>query len=122
MSNFYVGVVVLVGLVATGLLLGFIFSNSAKTKESFQAIDGTRFSNKQDLNEYEFLYEQFKCLYEEKSSSNQSKKNTNLGLKKTFVQLIKTDGFANLNLLISNKEQFKKLAELFDVSKMSIEQ
>ncbi len=120
MSNFYVVIVVLVGLGVTALLLGFIFSSSVKSKEVFEAVDGTKFSSKVKLNEYEFLYERFKCLYEEKLSSDKSnKKNANIGLNSTFVQLIKTDGFRNLNALISNKEQFKKLVELFDTSEMS---
>ncbi len=118
MNSFYVGLVVLVGIVATGLLLGVIFSKSAKPKDLFEAIDGTKFSREKDCNEYEYLYERLKFLYEENSSSNQSKKNVSIGLSKTFVQQIKTDGFANLNILISNKDQFKKLVELFDVSEM----
>ena len=119
MSNSSLGVVVLVGLVVTILLLIFIFSSLAKSKEVFKAIDGTRLASKIDLKEYEFLYERFKCLYEENLSTNQKNKDANLGLKKSFVQQIKADGFLNPNSLISNKEQFKKLAELFDVSEMS---
>ncbi len=118
MSNLYVGVVVLVGLVATALFLAFIFSSSGKPKEVFEAVDGTKFSSKTDLNEYEFLYERLKVLYDEKSSSNQNNKNANLGLNKTFIKQIKADGFANLNLLISNKDQFKKLVKLFDISEI----
>ena len=119
MSNSFLGVFVLVGLVLTILLLIFIFSSLTKSKETFKAVDGTSFSRKIDLNEYEFLYARFKCLYEETVSSNQNNKNEKLGLNKRFVQQIKADGFLNLNSLITNKEQFKKLAELFDVSEMS---
>jgi len=119
MSNSFLGVIVLVGLVLTILLLIFIFSSLAKSKEVLKAIDGTRFSRKIDLNEYEFLYERFKCMYEDNISSNQNNKNDKLGLNKSFVRQIKADGFLTLNSLITNKEQFKKLAELFDVSEMS---
>ena len=41
-----------------------------------------------------------------------------LGLDKKFVRQIKTEGFSSVNLLISNKDQFKKLVELFDSSGM----
>ena len=119
MSNLYIGLVVLVGLLATSLLLRFILSSSGKPKELFESIDGTKFSRAKDLKEYEFLYERLKCLYEEKPSANQRKQNAKLGLTVTFINQLKTDGFANLNLLISNKDQFKKLAELFDVSGIS---
>ena len=116
MSNLYIGLVVLVGFLATGLLLRFIFSNSGKSKEVFQANDGTKFSLEQDLKEYEILYARLKCIYEENPSSDQRKQKAKLGMKVAFIQQLKADGFANLNLLISNKEQFKKLVELFDIS------
>ena len=119
MSNSYLGLVVLVGLVLTIGLLILIFSSLAKSKEAFQAIDGTRFSRKIDLNEYEFLYERLKVVYEENLASNQNNKNVKLGLNKSFIQQIKSEGFRDLNSLITNKDQFKKLAELFDVSGMS---
>ena len=116
MSNLYIGLVVLVGFLATGLLLRFIFSNSRKSKEVFQANDGTKFSLEKDLKEYEILYARLKCIYEENPSSDQRKQKAKLGMKVAFIQQLKADGFANLNLLISNKEQFKKLVELFDIS------
>ena len=116
MSNLYIGLVVLVGFLATGLLLRFIFSNSRKSKEAFQANDGTKFLLEKDLKEYEILYAKLKCLYEEKPSSDQKKQKAKLGMKVAFIQQLKADGFANLNLLISNKEQFKKLVELFDMA------
>ena len=119
MSNLYIGLVVLVGLLATGLLFRFIFSSSGKPKEVFEAIDGSKFFREKDLKEYEFLYERLKSLYEEKPSVNQRKQNSKLGLPETFIQQLKVDGFPNLNLLISNKEQFKKLAELLDSSEIS---
>ena len=112
MSNLYVGLIVIVGLVSTVFLLRFIVSTSGNSKEFFEAPDGTRFSSKKDFNEYDFLYKRLKSLYEEK-------KNANLGLSENFVNLIKLEGFSTLNLLISNKEQFKKLVELFDVSEIS---
>ena len=116
MSNLNIGLVFLVGFLATALLLRFILSNSRKSKEVFQACDGTKFSLEKDLKEYETLYARLKCLYEENPSSNQRKQKSKLGLKVAFIQQLKADGFANLNLLISNKEQFKKLVELFDIS------
>ena len=119
MSNLYIGLVALVGFLATGLLLRFIFSNSRKSKEVFQANDGTKFSLEKDLKEYEILYARLKCIYEENPSSDQRKQKAKLGMKVAFLQQLKADGFANLNLLISNKEQFKKLVELFDISQTS---
>ena len=119
MINLYIGLVVLVGLLATGLLLRFIFLSAGSPKKVFEAIDGTKFSREKELKEYEFLYERLKCIYEENSSANQRKKNAKLGLTVTFIQQLKVDGFGNLNLLITNKEQFKKLVELFDVSGVS---
>ena len=86
-----------------------------------ESIDGTKFSNKKDLDEYEFLYERLKCLYAENTSANIRKQNAKLGLSLTFVQKLKDDGFANLNLLITNKEYFKKLVELLDVSQMGVD-
>ncbi len=119
MSNLYIGLVVLVGLLVTGLFFRFIFSSSGNPKEVFESIDGTKFFREKDLKEYEFLYERLKSLYEEKPSANQKKKNSKLGLSETFIQQLKVDGFQNLNLLICNKEQFKKLAELLDSSEIS---
>ena len=119
MSNLYIGLVVLVGLLGTGVLLRFIFSTSANPKEIFESIDGTKFSREKDLKEYEFLYERLKSLYEVKPSTNQRNQKSKLGLSETFIQQLKFDGFTNLNLLISNKEQFKKLVELLDVSEIS---
>ncbi len=119
MNIFYIGLVVLVGIVATGLFLRFILSSSGKSNEVFEAIDGTKFSRKQDLNEYEFLYERLRCLYEDNLSANQRNKNVNLGLSLSFIQQLRADGFSNLNSLISNKEQFKKLSNLFELSEMS---
>tara|TARA_Y100001968_G_scaffold314291_1_gene339480 strand:- start:929 stop:1315 length:387 start_codon:yes stop_codon:yes gene_type:complete len=119
MSNLYIGLVVLVGLLTTILLLRFILGSSSNLKEVFHAVDGTKFSRKKDLKEYEFLYERLKYIYEENPLTNQSKQNTKLGLTVNFIQQLKADGFANPNLLISNKEQFKKLVELFDIAEMS---
>ena len=119
MSNLYIGLVVLVGLLGTGVLLRFIFSTSANPKEIFESIDGTKFSSEKDLKEYEFLYERLKCLYEENPSANERKQNAKSGLTMSFIKQLKTNGFSNLNLLISNKEQFKKLVELLDVSEIS---
>ena len=61
MSNLYIGLVVLVGFLATGLLLRFIFANSRKSKEVFKANDGTKFLLEKDLKEYEILYAKLKC-------------------------------------------------------------
>ena len=119
MSNLYIGLVVLVGLLGTSVLLRFIFSTSANPKEIFESIDGTKFSREKDLKEYEFLYERLKCLYEEKPSANERKQNAKSGLTVSFIKQLKTNGFSNLNLLISNKEQFKKLVEFLDVSEIS---
>ncbi len=116
MNNLYVGLVLVVGLLATVLLLRFIISSPGKSKELFAAIDGTKFSREKDLKEYEFLYERLKCLYEENTSANQRKQYAKLGLTMTFIQQLKAGGFVNLNLLISNKDQFKQLVDLFDVS------
>ena len=118
MSNLYIGLVVLVGLLTTVFLLRFILSGPGNPKKFFEATDGTKFSNEKELKDYEFLYEKLKCLYEENSSYKQRKENTRHGLTLTFIQQLKTDGFVNLNLLISNREQFKKLVKLFDVSEV----
>ena len=116
MSNFLVGILVLVGLLGTVFLLRAILSGSGKSKEVFEAVDGTKLSSKTELYEYEFLYERLKGIYEEKTSSNKSKSNISLGLNKKFLQQIKSTGFANPNELITNREQFKKLVELFDTT------
>ncbi len=116
MNSFYIGLVVLVGLLITGLLLRFILLSPGTPKEVFEAIDGTTFSREKDFNEYQLLYERLKPLYEESSSANPKKQNARLGISSAFLQKLKEDGFTNLNLLISNREQFKKLVELFDVS------
>jgi len=121
MSNLYIGLLVLVGVVLTALVLRFILSNSSKSKETFESIDGTRFVREKDLKEYEFLYERLKCLYEENPSGNKNRQNLKLGLKVTFIQKLKSEGFSSLNLLISNKDQFKKLIELFDTSAFSVD-
>ncbi|WP_269622661.1 hypothetical protein [Prochlorococcus marinus] len=118
MSNLYFGLVFLVGLVATGLLLAFIFSRSGTSKEVFQAIDGSTFSTKKACNEYEFLYSKLRFLYEEAPTSYQRDKKKLQGLSLGFVKQIKSNGFKDPNALISNKEQFKKLVELLDVSDM----
>ena len=119
MSNLYIGLVVLIGLLVTGLLLRFIFSTSGNPKEVFESTDGTKFSREKDLKEYEFLYERLKYLYEERPSAKERKQNAKSGLTVSFIQQLKINGFPNLNLLISNKEQFKKLVELLDVSEIS---
>ncbi len=112
MSNWYIGLIVLVGLVATVLLLSLIFSKSGKPRKVFEAVDGTKFFSERDCFEYEFLYKRLKCIYGDKKSMK-------LGLNETFIQQIKSDGFSNLNLLISNKNQFKKLVELLEVSEIT---
>ncbi len=119
MSNLYLGVVVLVGFLGTAVLLRMIFSNSTPAKEVFEALDGTKFSSKSKVNEYEFLYKRLQCIYEENSSSNKAKSKSILGLNSAFLKQIKTDGFPSINSLISNKEQFKNLVALFDLSEMS---
>ncbi len=119
MNNLYLGLVILFGLVTTVLLLRLIFSSSSTQKVSFESIDGTKFSNEKECNEYNFLYERLQFLYQEKSSSNQRKRNATLGLNLNFVKQLKTNGFSSLNSLIQNKDQFRKLAELLDASEMA---
>ncbi len=118
MSNFYLGSVVLVGLLSTGFLLRFIFSSSAKSKENFKAIDGTAFSSKKECIEYDFLYNKLEFIYNDNNSSAQRRNIASLGLGSSFIKQLKSEGFSDLNSLISNKEQFRKLVELFDVSSM----
>ncbi len=115
MSDFFLGLfLVIVGLIFTIILLRYAFSNQAKSKETFIAVDGSKFNEKKLCEEYDYIYKRLEILYQEEALANARNKKKVIGLNITFVNQIKNNGFSDLKTLISFKEDFKKLAELLD--------
>ena len=116
MSNLFLQLfLVLTGFTFTILFLRYIFSSQFKSKEVFIAIDGTKFKTSKLCDDYNYIYKQLDPLYQEEILIKARRKNELLGLKLSFINKIKSEGFSDLNTLISFKEDFKKLAEFFEV-------
>ncbi len=105
---------IFVGLTFTILILRYTLSGQSKSKETFIALDGTKFSNKKDCNNYDYLYKLLECLYQDEALTNARRSKEILGLNLLFVNQIKSGGFKDLKTLIGFKDDFMKLAELLD--------
>ena len=103
-------------MISTVLILRYAFSSEKQVKESFIAIDGTKFSNQDSCNDYDNLYKKMECLYKEDSFSNSRNRKDILGLKLSFISKIKGEGFKALKTLLNCKDQFNKLVEILENS------
>ncbi len=116
MNNLFIQLILLLGgLIVTVIFFRYLFS-SGKNKNSnkaFVAVDGTEFYNLDAFKEYEYLYGKFRSLYDEDALSKTRNKKEILGLSKMFLQKLKEEAFVDPKTLISYKDDFIKLSELF---------
>ncbi len=115
MNNlFFQPLLVLVGLISTVFFFRYLFFSDKKNNMPFIAFDGTKFKSQKDCDEYSYLAKKLEPLFDEISTGNRDKKNL-LGLKLSFINTLKKEGFNDLKLLLSYKDQFKKLSDLFEI-------
>ena len=96
------------GVFLTALCLFFLL----REQKSIQAVDGTRFSSEEACRAYEEVLERINTLY-----LNIGKKPTrdmNLGFHPDFLTLLKNEGFKEVKTLMTYRDDFKRLVELFD--------
>ncbi len=107
--------VILIGLTFTVLIFGFLFSNGTNVKQSYIAIDGTKFSSEKDCDEYNLLFKRLGSIFDKDDRSSQSSKNRNLGINPLFFVKLTEEGFSEFNILIKYKNDFIKFAELLNI-------
>ena len=114
LGPFQLGIVFISALIFLAVISFFIsriFSGSI----TYKASDGTSFTSKKEKQDYELILRRLLPLYGRPADtkSNQANQNT-LDLDRTFLELLKTEGFSNLKLLLTYKEDFIKLSKLLE--------
>ena len=121
MNIYYGAGIFLIGLISTFVFVRLFLSKSTKTSQVFTSEDGTKFYTQKDCAEYNYLYKKLKSLYDDEFLLKQKKKSY-MGISLKFLKLIKTEGFKDINALISNRDELKKLILLLDTSELTIKE
>ena len=116
MNNLLIqSLVLVVGLVATIAAFWYLFSSNTNKTNAYVSKDGSRFRDQASCDNYEVICERFTGFFNEEALRSNKNKNELTGLRISFLKLLKEGGFQDVKTLIKYKEDFKKLADLFEL-------
>ncbi|ABX08735.1 hypothetical protein [Prochlorococcus marinus] len=120
MNNLLIqSLLLIVGSIGTIAAFWYLFSSNTKTKKSFISKDGTSFRDQESCDNYEVICERFTGFFDEEALRTNKKKNDLTGLRIAFIKLLKSDGFQDVKTMIKYKDDFRKLADLFELDSVA---